>query len=112
MTDAASPDLIVCATDFSPEAASALEWAAAFARREGGRIDLVHVLPEPTHNLEQLATDAGTFEAARLHDARERLDQVAAEVALTSGVAVQPQSSDRGHARPYRRACPRPRPRA
>ena len=43
MTDAASPDLIVCATDFSPEAASALEWALGFARREGGRIDLVHV---------------------------------------------------------------------
>ena len=84
-------DLIVCATDFSPEAASALEWAVGFARREGGRIDLVHVLPEPTHNREQLATDAATFEAARLHDARARLGQVAAEAARTAGVVVQPQ---------------------
>ena len=32
-----------------------------------------------------------TFEAARLHDARERLGQVAAEAARTAGVAVQPQ---------------------
>ena len=59
MTDAASPDLIVCATDFSPEAASALEWAAAFARREGGRIDLVHVVPEPTRNREAAGDGCG-----------------------------------------------------
>ena len=91
MNDAASSELIVCATDFSPEAASALDWAMGFARREGGRIDLVHVLPEPTHNLEQRATDAATFEAARLHDARVRLGQVAAEAARTAGVVVQPQ---------------------
>ena len=91
MTDAASPDLIVCATDFSPEAASALEWALGFARREGGRLDLVHVLPEPTRDREALAADEATFEAARLHDARERLSQVAAEAARSAGVAVHPE---------------------
>ncbi len=91
MTDAALSDLIVCATDFSPEAASALEWAAAFARREGGRIDLVHVVPAPTHNLEQLATDAMTFETARLHDVTERLSQVAADAARATSVVVRPQ---------------------
>ncbi len=36
-------NLIVCATDFSPEANSALAWAAAVARRVGGNVDLVHV---------------------------------------------------------------------
>jgi nucleotide-binding universal stress UspA family protein len=91
MTDAASPDLIVCATDFSPEAASALEWALAFARREGGRLDLVHVLPEPTRDREALAADEATFEAARLHDARVRLSQVAIEAARSAGVEVRPE---------------------
>jgi len=81
-------DLIVCATDFSAEAASALEWAAAFARREKARIDLVHVLPEPTHDREQLAADAATFEAARLHDARAGLADAAATAARAAGVSV------------------------
>src|SRR4051812_39222676 len=91
MNDAASPDLIVCATDFSPEAASALEWAVAFARRDGGRVDLVHVVPEPSRDREALAADEATFEAARLHDATERLGQVAAAAARTAGVVVNPQ---------------------
>jgi nucleotide-binding universal stress UspA family protein len=91
MTESASSDLIVCATDFSPEAASALGWATAFARREGGRVDLVHVLPEPTRDREALAADEATFEAARLHDAGERLSQVAAEAARTAGVEVHPE---------------------
>lgn len=82
-------DLIVCATDFSPESASALEWAAGFARREGARVDLVHVLPPPTRDREQLAADAATFEAARLHDARERLGDAAAAAVRTGGVTVQ-----------------------
>src|SRR5262245_34812360 len=83
-------DLIVCASDFSPEAASALDWAAGRARREGARVDLVHVVPEPTRDPEQLATDAATFEAARLHDARERLAADAATAARAAGVTVQP----------------------
>jgi nucleotide-binding universal stress UspA family protein len=84
-------DLIVCATDFSDEAASALDWAVAFARREGARIDLLHVLPEPTRDREQLAADAATFEAARLHDARERLAATAVAAGRAAGVTVQPQ---------------------
>ena len=62
MTESASSELIVCATDFSPEAASALAWAAAFARREGGRIDLVHVLPVGHVQAERAErrADAGT----------------------------------------------------
>jgi len=81
-------DLIVCATDFSEESASALDWASAFARREGARIDLVHVLPEPTRDREQLAADAATFEAARLHDARARLGALAEAAARAAGVPV------------------------
>jgi nucleotide-binding universal stress UspA family protein len=82
--------LIVCASDFSEQSASALEWAAAFARREGVRVDLVHVVPEPTRDHEQLAADAATFEAARLGDARDRLAADAAAAARAAGVTVQP----------------------
>jgi nucleotide-binding universal stress UspA family protein len=82
--------VIVCASDFSEQAASALEWAAGFARREGARIDLLHVLPEPTRDREQLAADAATFEAARLHDAQERLAAAATTTAHATGVTVQP----------------------
>jgi len=82
--------LIVCASDFSEQAASALAWAAALARREGGRIDLVHAVPAPTRDREELAADAATFEAARLQDARERLAAVAAATVEASGVTVQP----------------------
>jgi nucleotide-binding universal stress UspA family protein len=86
----ARPDVIVCATDFSEEAASALEWAAAFARREGARVDLVHVLPEPYRSREALAADEATFEAARLEDARNRLAAVAVAAVRAAGVTVQP----------------------
>lgn len=82
--------LIVCATDFSDEAASALDWAAAYARRQGARIDLVHVLPEPTHDREALAADAATFEAARRQDAHEQLAVLAAGTVRHAGVTVQP----------------------
>ena len=85
----ADSELIVCASDFSEQSASALEWAVAFARREGLRIDLVHVVPEPTRNPALLATDAATFEAAGFHDARERL-ALAATAAVRAGVTVQP----------------------
>jgi nucleotide-binding universal stress UspA family protein len=87
----ARPDLLVCATDFSDQSASALEWAAAFARREGARVDLVHVLPAPTRSREALAADEATYEAARLEDARARLSAVAAATARASGVSVEPQ---------------------
>jgi nucleotide-binding universal stress UspA family protein len=91
MPDPTTSDLIVCATDFSAEASSALQWALAFARREGAEVDLVHVLPEPTHEREALAADAATFEAARLDDAREKLRQVAAEAARITNVVVRPE---------------------
>jgi hypothetical protein len=51
----------------------------------------VHVLPEPTRDREALAADEATFEAARLHDARERLSQAAAEAARSAGVSVHPE---------------------
>jgi nucleotide-binding universal stress UspA family protein len=91
MPHSATSDLLVCATDFSVEASSALEWALAFARREGAAIDLVHVLPDPTQDREALAADAATFEAAQLDAARERLSRIAGEAARTASVTVRPE---------------------
>jgi nucleotide-binding universal stress UspA family protein len=85
----AQSDLFVCAYDFSEQSASALEWAAAFARREGARIDLLHVVPDPILDHQQLAADAITFEAARLEEAGKRLADLAATVSA-AGVTVQP----------------------
>jgi nucleotide-binding universal stress UspA family protein len=86
-----SADLIVCATDFSESAKSAQEWVAGFARREGARVDLLHVLPEPTRDHEQLAADAAVFEAAQLEDARARLAAEAESIRRATGVTVQPE---------------------
>src|SRR4029453_14999958 len=61
-----------------------------FARREGARIDLVHVLPEATRDRQQLAADAATFEAARLDRARDKLATEAAAAVRAAGVTVQP----------------------
>ena len=83
-------ELIVCASDFSEQSASALEWAVGFARREGARIDLVHVVPEPTRDPEHARHRRGALSRRRaLHDARERL-ALAATAAGRAGVTVQP----------------------
>jgi nucleotide-binding universal stress UspA family protein len=84
-------DLIVCATDFSEAAKSAFEWAAGFARREGARISLLHVLPDPTRSREDLAADGAVFEAAQLDDARARLGAEAASTFRATGVTVEPE---------------------
>jgi nucleotide-binding universal stress UspA family protein len=46
---------VVCATDFSPTAASALAWAEAFAARESAELHVVHVWQLP-----EIVTPAGT----------------------------------------------------
>jgi nucleotide-binding universal stress UspA family protein len=84
-------ELIVCATDFSPEANSALEWAATMARRDGGQVDLVHVLPPGTEDKKLLVFDTEEFDAEQLRLATERLRDVARRAAGHYGVSVRPQ---------------------
>jgi nucleotide-binding universal stress UspA family protein len=81
---------IVCATDFSPNAAAALHWAVTTAAAPGDSIDLVTVLAPPATSFVELMMDAGVMDAARVRTATERLAERAAATAREFGVAVTP----------------------
>jgi nucleotide-binding universal stress UspA family protein len=83
--------VIVCATDFSPQAASALAWAAAIARRDGDQVDLVHVAPRPEQDPLMLAFDTARFDAERDRVAAEQLREAARVAAHDLDVSVRPQ---------------------
>lgn len=84
-------ELIVCGTDFSPQAEAALAWAAALARRDGGHVDLVHAAPIPREDVRLLVFDSAQFDAEQVRQATERLREVAREAAEKYGVSVRPQ---------------------
>ena len=83
-------ELVVCATDYSPQAEAALAWAGTLARRAGGRVDLVHVA-RPYHDdsrtmvFEAELVDAATVEATRAH-----LREIAEAASRELGVEVRP----------------------
>jgi nucleotide-binding universal stress UspA family protein len=83
--------LIVCATDFSPQAESALAWAAAIARRDGGHVDLVHVAPTVSKVERILVFDLLPLTDEQLTSATTRLEKVAQAAAEEFGVSVRPQ---------------------
>jgi nucleotide-binding universal stress UspA family protein len=84
-------ELIVCATDFSPEAESALAWAATLARRDGGHVDLVHVMPPGNDDRRLLVFDTVQFDAEQVRVATDRLRETARRAAAEYGVSVRPQ---------------------
>ena len=67
---------IVCGIDFSEHSAEAVRAGAAFAKRLGERIVLVHVV-----DLRAFGWAKEEFQAASLAAARSRLEQVAAQLA-------------------------------
>jgi nucleotide-binding universal stress UspA family protein len=81
---------IVCATDFSANAAAALRWAATIAVAPGDSIDLVTVLAPPATSFVELMLDASVLEATRVRVATERLAEMAASVERELGVAITP----------------------
>jgi nucleotide-binding universal stress UspA family protein len=83
--------LLVCATDFSPQADAALVWAAAIARRDGGHVDLVHVTSVPRDVPGLLAFDTPLFDAEVTRAATERLREAARAAAQRLDVSVRPQ---------------------
>ena len=98
--------LIVCATDFSPQSESALAWAAAVARRDGSPVDLIHVVPAVREDARMLVFDTAQFDAERLRVATERLREAARAAAQELDVSIRPQllrgephESILGHAR-------------
>jgi nucleotide-binding universal stress UspA family protein len=84
-------ELIVCATDFSPEAESALAWAAAIARRDGGHVDLVHVAPTLTKAESILVFDIVALTDEQLASTTTQLQEAARAAAREFGVSVRPQ---------------------
>jgi nucleotide-binding universal stress UspA family protein len=84
-------DLIVCATDFSPLAERALEWAAAMAKRTGGHIDLIHVAPNPSGDSLAMTFDTARFDAEHARQATDRLREAARAAATAFDVSVRPQ---------------------
>jgi nucleotide-binding universal stress UspA family protein len=78
---------IVCATDFTPRGQSATQVAVDLARRTGGWVELVHVLPVPTADLLALAADAGAQEAEVQADVEARL-KLTCDLLSTSDVPV------------------------
>jgi nucleotide-binding universal stress UspA family protein len=81
--------LIVCATDFSPQGKAAVAWAAAMARRDGGRVDLLHVIPVTPDRAGALMFDAPRFELELAENTIERLQQTARGASSELGVPVR-----------------------
>jgi nucleotide-binding universal stress UspA family protein len=77
-------NLIVCATDFSPEAEGALAWAAAMARRDGGHIDLVFVSRSVSEGSSLLG-----FEAEQVELDMSRLREVARAASQEFGISIR-----------------------
>ena len=85
-----NPTRIVCATDFSPNAAAALRWALTVAAVPGDTIDLVTVMSPPATSFPDLAMDAAVLDAALLGATTERLREVAEDTARQFGLPVTP----------------------
>jgi nucleotide-binding universal stress UspA family protein len=84
-------ELIVCATDFSPQAEAAVTWAAALARRSGAAVDLVHVVRPYHEDSRMLVFEGALVDAANVESSSARL-RVAAEAASRAlGVSVRPR---------------------
>lgn len=81
---------IVCATDFSPNAAAALRWAGTTGALPGDGIDLVTVIAPPAVSFAELMMDAGVLDAERVLVATERLGSVAAAAERELGISVTP----------------------
>jgi nucleotide-binding universal stress UspA family protein len=82
-----SHPVIVAATDFSPTAAAAVDWAVELARQQGGRVELVHAVTVPPAMPGFVPPTGLDFEADLRRGAEERLN-AAAEALRETGVAV------------------------
>jgi nucleotide-binding universal stress UspA family protein len=87
-------DLIVCATDFSAQSEGAVAWAAALARRDGGRVDLVHVAHHLSKVERVLVFGSAPLDAEQAEAATARLAEAARAAAQTFGLSVRPHLLD------------------
>jgi nucleotide-binding universal stress UspA family protein len=84
-------ELIVCATDFSPQSEAALSWAAALARRDGGHVDLVYVARPYRDDSRTLVFESALVDAGQVRDATDMLRDRAQRASAEHGVSVRPQ---------------------
>jgi len=70
--------VILAATDFSPTAAAALDWAVELARQQGARVELVHAVTMPLSMPGYVPTTSLDFEAEVRGAAEARLAETAA----------------------------------
>jgi nucleotide-binding universal stress UspA family protein len=84
-------ELIVCATDFSPQSEAALAWATAIARRDGGHVDLVHVARPDQEDSRTLVFEDALVDADQVRAAQEQVRETARRVSQETGVSVRPQ---------------------
>ncbi|HVU52367.1 MAG TPA: universal stress protein [Polyangia bacterium] len=82
-------ELIVCATDFSPQAEAALAWAAALARRAGARVDLVHVARPYREDSRTLVFEGALVDAANVQAVGAKLRAQAEAAARQVGVSIR-----------------------
>lgn len=78
---------ILCATDFTPRGQSDTKVAVDLARRTGGWVELVHVLPTPAAEVLALAADAG-LRAAEVRAELEARLKITCDLLSTSTVPV------------------------
>ena len=53
---------IICATDFTPRARAAAKVAVDLARLTAGSVELVHIVPERSADIQALTVDVGVLE--------------------------------------------------
>jgi len=80
---------IVCATDFSTDASSALARAVLLAAEHGATLEVLHVVAQESLDaLRQWVPDPGGFPERLARAAREELERCAADAARRAGISI------------------------
>ena len=93
MANPISIQTIVAATDFSADAAAAVDWAAQFARERSARLVLVHAAMLVTPVAPEFIPLSGPLYVELRAQARDALDRLAATLGKT-GIAVETEVID------------------
>jgi nucleotide-binding universal stress UspA family protein len=83
---------ILAATDFSPDAANAVERAAMLARELGAQLRLLHVVSEPSVIQLRAGLRSGTdIERLLVRDAHQSMEKIANRLRAHHALTVVPQ---------------------
>lgn len=82
---------ILCATDFSTDAASALRRAVMLASQHGARLEVLHVVASDSLDAVRQWVGAPDFAERLVQAARAELESCAGDAARQGGIAVEPR---------------------